>query len=76
MGYTIQEVDFELEAARSRHGGGRSSSPICQGVEFPHLAEHIVQHLIHEDIGGGDFEFGLERLLDGIERIRTESVEA
>ena len=34
-----------------------------------------MQHLTHESIGGGDFEFGLELLLEGIERIRAEQVE-
>ena len=43
--------------------------------DYPYLAEHIVQHLTHESIGGGDFEFGLELLLEGIARIRAEQVE-
>ena len=43
--------------------------------EYPHLAEHVHQHLTHEEIESGSFEFGLEQLLDGIERIRTESAE-
>ena len=75
VGYTIQEVDFQLEAVDLATAAKEFLDNLPRD-EFPHLAEHIVQHLTHEDIGGGDFEFGLELLLDGIERIRTESVEA
>ena len=42
--------------------------------DYPYLAEHIVQHLTHEEIESGSFEFGLEQLLDGIERLRKEQV--
>jgi AcrR family transcriptional regulator len=41
--------------------------------EFPWLAEHIDEHRL-EDAGGGaavsEFEFGLDLILDGLERLR------
>jgi AcrR family transcriptional regulator len=74
VGYTIQEVNFPLESD-DLATEARTFLEALPADEFPHLAEHIVQHLTHEDIGGGDFEFGLELLLDGIERIRSESAE-
>ena len=68
VGYTIQEANFPLEsadlAAEARKFLERLSTD-----EYPHLAEHILQHLTHEGVGGGDFEFGLQLLLDGIERL-------
>jgi AcrR family transcriptional regulator len=39
--------------------------------EYPHLAEHVEQHLVeasHED--EGEFAFGLDLILDGLERLR------
>ncbi len=38
--------------------------------EFPHLAEHIEQHLKPNDPDDvGEFEFGLGLILDGLERL-------
>jgi AcrR family transcriptional regulator len=42
--------------------------------EYPYLAEHIQQHLTpssHED--ESEFEFGLDLILDGLERMRDKS---
>ena len=42
-----------------------------QGQEYPHLVEHIEQHLGTPDPDDeGEFEFGLGLILDGLERIR------
>ena len=43
--------------------------------EYPHLAEHVHQHLTHDEIESGSFEFGLEQLLGGIEGLRAEQVD-
>jgi hypothetical protein len=40
----------------------------------PHLIEHIGYHLEQGVIGEGDFEFGLDLLLDSLERIREVPV--
>jgi AcrR family transcriptional regulator len=68
VGYTIQEVDFPLEAD-DLATAARAFLDQLPADEYPYLAEHVEQHLTHESIGGGDFEFGLELLLDGIERL-------
>jgi AcrR family transcriptional regulator len=71
VGYTLQESTFPLEAD-DLATAAREFLDKLPADEFPDLAEHIEQHLTHEDvIGGGDFEFGLELLLEGIERIRS-----
>jgi AcrR family transcriptional regulator len=42
--------------------------------ELPHLAEHIEQHMMPRDPGDeGAFAFGLDLLLDGLERLRAAS---
>jgi AcrR family transcriptional regulator len=70
VGYTLQESNFPLEA-EDLATAAREFLEKLPADEFPDLAEHVEQHLTHEDvIGGGDFEFGLELLLEGIDRIR------
>jgi AcrR family transcriptional regulator len=74
VGYAIQEVNFPLEA-KDLADAARGFLEKLPAHDYPHLAEHIRQHLTHEEIESGSFEFGLEQLLDGIERLRLESVE-
>jgi AcrR family transcriptional regulator len=75
VGYTLQESNFPLEADDLAVAAREFLASLPRD-EFPHLAEHVEQHLTHEAvIESGDFEFGLELLLDGIERIRLESAE-
>jgi AcrR family transcriptional regulator len=72
VGYALQEVSFPLEAddLASAARGFLEKLP----ADYPYLAEHIKQHLTHEEIESGSFEFGLEQLLDGIDRLRAEQV--
>jgi AcrR family transcriptional regulator len=44
-----------------------------QDAGFTHLAEHIEQHLDAGSDGESEFEFGLDLLLDGLERARADS---
>jgi len=74
VGYAVQEVNFPLEAEDLAEAA-RGFLEKLPADDYPHLAEHIEQHLTHEEIESGSFEFGLEQLLDGIERIRTDAVE-
>jgi AcrR family transcriptional regulator len=37
--------------------------------EFPYLMEHVQQHLDERPQGRSDFEFGLDLILDGLERL-------
>jgi AcrR family transcriptional regulator len=68
VGYTMQESSFPLETDDLALEARRFLDGLPKD-EYPYLAEHVLQHLTHESIGGGDFEFGLELLLDGIERL-------
>ena len=42
--------------------------------DYPYLAEHIEQHLTQSGHDGeGEFEFGLDLILDGLERLRDRA---
>ena len=72
VGYTLQESNFPLETDDLAIAA-REFLEKLPADEFPHLAEHVEQHLTHEDvIESGSFEFGLELLLAGIDRGRAE----
>ena len=76
VGYTLQESNFPLEAD-DLASAAREFLEQLPADEFPHLAEHVEQHLTHEAvIESGSFEFGLTQLLDGIERIRAKGPDA
>ncbi len=40
--------------------------------EFPYFVEHAEQHLLPPDPVESEFEFGLDLILDGLERLRDE----
>ena len=74
VGYALQEVSFPLEAD-DLADAARGFLDTLPADDYPHLAEHVCQHLTHDEIERGSFEFGLDQLLDGIERLRAEQVE-
>ena len=40
-------------------------------VTYPYLGEHVRQHLVESDVDEiGEFEFGLDLILDGLERLK------
>ena len=66
-GFTLWQVGFpddlpELAATFLRE---------LRFEEYPYLAEHAEQHLMESsDEGEGEFAFGLDLILDGLERLR------
>jgi len=68
FGYTLQAQAFPLEEVDLADVGTAflQSLPVD---EFPYLAEHVVQHLEKGTLDEGDFEFGLDLILDGVERL-------
>jgi AcrR family transcriptional regulator len=44
--------------------------------EFPYLAEHVRQHMAIPDAGETTFTFGLDLILDGLERLLAEATPA
>ena len=70
MGFTLWEVGMNLgtrEDVEALASGFLASLPTS---EFPHLAEHVLQHLKPRNPDDeGEFAFGLDLILDGLERM-------
>lgn len=71
MGFTLWQVSMDLpddEELRTLAGAFLDQLP---ADELPHLVEHVHQHLKPRDPDDeGEFVFGLDLLLDGLQRIR------
>ncbi len=68
VGFTIQQLGYGIMAdAASDERVDRFLSGL-QPDRFPHLTEHVQQHVDGSE--SGDFEFVLDLILDGLERLR------
>ena len=73
VGYTLQEMAFVIDR-ESLAESGASFLGALPADEYPFLAEHVMQHLEGPGhIDEGDFEFALDLILDGVERIRNQA---
>ena len=69
LGFTLWEVGHSA-GAEDPDFGANFLSELPAG-EYPHFFEHIEQHLAESGPGDeGEFEFGLDLILEGLERIR------
>jgi len=69
VGFTLQEMSFAIETEEVTEGGAAFLRDL-PADEYPYLAEHVAQHLEGPGhLNEGDFEFALDLILDGIERI-------
>ncbi|MBE1875537.1 TetR/AcrR family transcriptional regulator C-terminal domain-containing protein [Myceligenerans sp. TRM 65318] len=68
VGHAMQELGFSLDQDDMEAMGPEllRSFPVA---EYPCLAEHIRYHV--EEAGDDAFEFGLDLILDGLERLRA-----
>ncbi|MEV2278105.1 TetR/AcrR family transcriptional regulator [Nocardiopsis sp. NPDC049922] len=68
VGHAMQAIGFTLDEEQMRELGEPllRSSPLA---EYPDLIAHIRHHL-ERPSQGDDFEFGLDLILDGLERLR------
>lgn len=73
VGYTLQEVAFVIDREGLAEAGAAFLAAL-PADEYPFLAEHVAQHLEGPGhVDEGDFEFALDLILDGVERIRNEA---
>jgi AcrR family transcriptional regulator len=72
MGFTmyVESFDFDVEELERLAAEFLETFP---ADEYPDLAQHIRQHAEPEDEHEGTFEFGLDLVLDGLERLRDVS---
>ena len=67
VGFTLQQLSYATPAGGMEEAG-RAFLASLDAERFPHLVEHVEFHLTDDD--GGDFEFILDLILDGLERSR------
>jgi len=69
MGFTLWLVG--ISAGIERLGDVRNAFDLFDRTDLPYLAEHAEQHMRERDPDEpGEFEFGLDLVLDGLERLR------
>ena len=69
VGYTLQAQAFPFDDEELAEVGAKALQAISS-EDYPYLVEHIAQHLEAATLDQGDFEFGLDLILQGIERLR------
>lgn len=67
VGFTLQQLSYATPTD-DMENTGRAFLSSLDPERFPHLVEHVEYHLTDDD--GGDFEFILDLILDGLERSR------
>jgi AcrR family transcriptional regulator len=71
MGFTLWEVGMGLGTAEDLAALATNVLQTLPAHEYPHLIEHIHEHLKPRDPADeGEFAFGLDLILDGLERMR------
>ena len=69
LGFTLQQVSFRFDEGELEELGASVLRDL-PAEDYPHLVEHIVGHMRSEFGDRSGFEFGLDLILDGLERIR------
>lgn len=73
MGFTLWVVGMNLGSEEDLKGLAAEFLRQLPRDELPHLAEHVEQHLKPRDPEDeGAFAFGLDLILDGLERFRDD----
>ena len=74
-GFALQErsLPFDTPEETARAGAGRSWRRF-PADEYPHLTELTIEHVLQPGYDyGNEFEFGLDLILDGLERTSDEA---
>jgi AcrR family transcriptional regulator len=69
LGYTLQERTLGLDRRQLERMAARFLRELPTD-DYPYLAEHIRQHTEPGEHRHGNFEFGLDLVLDSLERLR------
>jgi AcrR family transcriptional regulator len=76
-GFTLWQVSFRWEELGDLEELTASFLRTLPVEKYPYLAEHIQEHLVEPDPEEKtEFEFGLDLILDGVERIRDAAASA
>ncbi len=69
LGFTMQQLNFPYEEEELA-GMAETFLQQLPADEYPDFVEHVMQHLEPHEGDEGGFEFGLDLVLDGLERLR------
>ena len=73
MGFALWVVGMNLGSDEQLAAKAADFLAELEREEMPHLAEHVEQHLKPRDPEDeGEFAFGLDLILDGLERLRAD----
>jgi AcrR family transcriptional regulator len=76
MGFTMWEVGMNLGTREDLARLATTFLERLNAAEYPHIVEHVEQHLRPRDpTDEGEFAFGLDLILDGLERARESAVD-
>jgi AcrR family transcriptional regulator len=70
LGYAMQRLELPYDEPQIKELAGRIIDEF-PAERYPDLAAHMRRHLEPHDAETGSFEFGLDLLLDGLERLST-----
>ena len=73
LGFTLQALNFPIETKEELAEMAAKFLEDFPVDESPYLAEHIRQHVDPGESDEGAFEFGLDLILDGLERMRDRA---
>jgi len=76
LGFTLWQLGHSAAASAAADGLGLADLaarfiPELRAAGYPHLAQHVEQHLEAND-DAGEFAFSLELILDGLERAQVQ----
>ena len=72
-GFALQQINLPLQSRERVAEVGEGILRQLAG-HYPHLAEMITEHAMKPGYDyANEFEFGLDLILDGLERLRTEA---
>jgi hypothetical protein len=70
-GFALQQVNMPLRTPEQVAEVGENMLRQLPADEYPHLAEIIIEHAMQPGYDyAEEFEFGLDLILDGLERLR------
>jgi AcrR family transcriptional regulator len=72
LGYAMQRLDFPYSKKELKRLASDFLADFPSET-YPDFAEHVVQHMDPKFAASDSFEFGLDLILDGLDRSRTSS---
>jgi AcrR family transcriptional regulator len=73
-GFALQEVSLPFDTAEETAELAQTIMAAFPADAYPHLAELTIEHVLQPGYDyANEFEFGLDLILDGLERARTTS---